>query len=573
MSIFKKSEKSLLNLKEDAKLTFVVLFIAGCGLVYQYLLASYSGRVIGSLEAVIYTVLTLMIIGMGIGSFLARFFENKFLAFSVLESLIGVLAVLAFIVTSGTHVLSNNLPIIISDIFHLPIEYVMKGGVINTFERILNSSSYIMAFILGVLIGMEIPLIASIREELYKNKKLDNNIGVIYGVDYLGAGIGAFIYIFILMKVQIYTAMSIVASTNVFVGFIFICFFHKQIKKVKLVVTVQVLTTLFIWGACSGLSNWETMLKQSMFKDNLVYSYNTPMQNLSITKGVNVYTGETSMTFFINGKTQFAEEDEGIYHSFLTYPAIAASGLAKDILIIGGGDGLALRDVLRTNPKHVTLLDLDPELVNLFKNPVYNESGVQVNEELILLNENSFNDERVEVVFGDAYLNVRELMRKGKKYGAIIVDLPDPSHPDLNKLYTNYFYEMLNNILAESGVVSIQSTSPYLAKNVFISIGKTLKEAGFIVDQYQHIVPSFGGQWGWTIGTKIYPSARDRLTKLDVFPIEDEFLTRGKVLSAFEFGKNYYKNIDDVEVNYLGSQRMYQYYLESWSKTTKSVFE
>jgi spermidine synthase len=572
-SLVSKFKNSLDIYMKDIKLSFIVLFIAGCGLVYQYLLASYASRVIGSMETVIYTVITLMMLGMGGGAFLAKFFKNKFLAFSILESVIGLLAVFTIFIVSGTHALSNNLPIIISNLFNIPIEHVMQGGIINKIHTFLNSTTYIMAGVIGLLIGMEIPLIASIREELHKGKDLENNVGVIYGVDYIGAGIGATIYILVLMQIEIYTALGIVATTNVLIGFLFICFFRKNIKHTNIVVTVQVITALLIWIGCSNLSDWEKTLKQSMFKDPLIYSYNTQVQNLSLTKGKNIYTGETSLTFFINGKTQFSEEDEGIYHSFLVYPAIAAAGMPKDILIIGGGDGLALRDILRTNPNSVTLLDLDGKLINFFKNPVYDEEGLQINEEILELNENAFNDERVNVVLGDAYLNVKKLLFERKKYGAIIVDLPDPSHPDLNKLYTTSFYEVLNGLLADSGAIAIQSTSPYLAKNVFLSIGKTLKESGFIVNQYQHIIPSFGGQWGWTIGTKIYPSARDRLGNLDVFPIDDEFLTRGKVLGAFEFGKNYYQNLDNVQVNRLGSQKMYQYYLKSWERTTKSVFE
>lgn len=573
MQITDKVKKSFIVYKQDLKLSFIVLFIAGCGLVYQYLMASYAGRIVGSLETVIYTVLTLMILGMGCGSFLAKYFKNKFLAFSILESLIGVLAVFTFFIISGSHALANNMPHIISETFNVPIEQVMDGGIIANIYTFLNSVTFIMALMIGALIGMEIPLIASIREEIYKGKKLENNIGVIYGVDYIGAGIGAFIYILVLMKFEIYNALAIVAMTNVLIGFIFICFFHKYIKKVKTVVSFQIITSVLIIFGCSNLNNWELILKQSLFTDHLIYSKNTQYQNLSITKGKNIYNGETSLTFFINGKTQFAEEDEQIYHSFLVYPAIASSGMSKDILVIGGGDGLALRDILKTNPDNVTLLDLDEDLVKFFKDPVYDESGKQQNKELIELNEHSFSDERVTLIYGDAFLNIKKLAMERKRFGTIIVDLPDPSHPDLNKLYTTEFYDYLNVLLADSGAVVIQSTSPYLAKNVFLSIGKTLHNSGFIVDQYQHIIPSFGGQWGWTIGTKIFPSAKDRLKNMDVFPIEDEFLTRGKVLGSFEFGKNYFKNIEKVKVNRLGTQSMYNYYLKSWERTTKSVYQ
>lgn len=559
--------------KIDIKLAFVVMVIAGCGFVYQYLISSYSSRIIGSMETVIYTVITIMVLSMGFGSFLAKYFKHKFETFSILESVIGLLAVMTIFIISGAEALSNNLPIIIQETFGLPEEFVLQGGFIKTIHLLLNSATYIMAFILGTLIGMEIPLIAAIREKLYEGVELKNNVGVIYGIDYVGAGIFAFIWIFILMKLEIPVSLAILACTNVIIGFMFIFLFKKNIKKIKTVLSVQVISSIIILYACSSLNSWEHMLKQSMFKDELIYSKNTTYQNLSITKQINPYNQERILTFFINGKTQFSEGDEGVYHSLLVYPTLFAADMPENVLIIGGGDGLALRDVLRTNPKSVTLLDLDEDLVELFKNPQYTKKGEQINAELIEMNERAFHDKRVELKFGDAYLNVKQLIKENKKYGAIIVDLPDPSHPDLNKMYTVDFYKHLNFLLASNGAISIQSTSPYRAKNVFISIGKTLNEAGFNVDQYQHIIPSFGGQWGWTIGTKSLPYPKQRLKQLENLPYEDEFLTKEKMLSTFEFGRNYYKNIDKVKINKLGSNAMYNYYLEAWRTETKSVFE
>jgi spermidine synthase len=566
MGLLRKYEK-------DIKLAIVVMFIAGCGFVYQYLISSYSSRVIGSMETVIYTIITIMVISMGFGSFLAKYFKNKFVVFSILESIIGLLAVVTIYFISGAEALSNNLPAIISEAYQLPPEYLPKGGFINTIYSILGATPYIMSFILGTLIGLEIPLIASIREELYKGTDLKNNIGIIYGIDYIGAGIAAFIWILFLMKLEVHVSLAILANTNVVIGFVFILFFRKNITKIKTVMGVQILTSILIVYLCAELPDWNKKLTQSLYKNEVIYTKNTQYQQLAITREINPYSNERILSFFINGKTQFSEGDEGVYHSLLVYPALMAANMPKNVLVIGGGDGLALRDILKTKVESVTLLDLDESLVNLFKNPVYSDGGEQINKDLILLNNRAFWDERVKVIYGDAYLNIKKLIKENKKFGAIIIDLPDPSHPDLNKLYTTDFYKKINYLLTDSGAVAIQSTSPYLAKNVFISIGKTLHKANFIVDQYQHIIPSFGGQWGWTIGTKIHPSARARIERFEELPFEDEFLTKGKILSTFEFGKNYYKNVDNIKVNDLGSNSMYNYYLESWRTETTSVFE
>lgn len=557
----------------DLKLTFVVMIIAGCGFIYQYLLASYSSRIVGSFETVIFTIMTIMVFFMGLGAFVAKHFKNKFLVFSILESVIGIVAITNIFVISGANALANELPQIISDIFGVDLNLFMQFGWVSNIQEFLDYSSYLMAAILGLLIGMEIPLLASIREELFKNKKLENNIGVIYGVDYIGGAIGAMLWIYVLLKHEIQDSIQIVSITNVIVGFIFILMFHKNIKKIKTALCVQILTTIFIFSAGSIIGDWQYFLQNSMYKDKLVYSENTQFQNFAVTESYNHVTKEYRHSLFINGHTQFSDSDEGIYHSLLVYPALIASGLPDDVLIIGGGDGLAARDVLRSNPKSVTLLDLDPRLVEFFQKPHYDDKNIQINKFFIELNEGAFSDERVSFLFGDAYLNIKKLLANNRKFGTIIIDLPDPSHPDLNKLYSFEFYSILYQLLENNGAIAIQSGAPYAAKKAFISIGKTLQASGFHTQQYQHIVPSFNGQWGWTIGVKSLPSVKYRLASIKEMPIDDEWLTKGKMLSTFEFGKNYYKDIDKIDVNTIDNNKTYLYYTDAWTGLTKSAFE
>ncbi|MCK5191365.1 MAG: hypothetical protein KAR12_15075, partial [Methylococcales bacterium] len=169
----------------------------------------------------------------------------------------------------------------------------------------------------------------------------------------------------------------------------------------------------------------------------------------------------------------------------LTYPALAASARHDKILIIGGGDGLAVRDVLRWNPQQVTLLDLDSGLIELFKTPII-EKGKVVNQRLIAANHDAFNDKRVHTIFGDAFISIDALIREQQMFDTVIIDLPDPSHPDLNKLYSTRFYHKVFNVLAGDGAMVVQSTSPYHAKDTFISIGKTIKHADFKHVQQYH---------------------------------------------------------------------------------------
>lgn len=559
----------------DVILSPIVMIIAGCGLVYQYLLASYAGRIIGVMEKSIFLIMSIMILFMGIGSFFAKRYKDKFYSFSILESCVGFTALATIFIISGANAFSNILPEILANTFNIPLEFSMHYGFISTIQDFLNSFSYIMAAFLGFMLGMEIPFIAAIREKLYKGTVLENNIGVIYGVDYLGAAIGAGLWIYYLMGLDVSQSLQYVTTTNVIVGFVFLLCYSKHMTKQKLrkALLFQVVTSVIIIYACHHLDKWQNILESTLYKDKIVYSANTPFQHFVVTSSINPSTKVQRNSLFINGKTQFSDSDEGIYHAFLVYPPLIAAGLPKDVLVIGGGDGLAVRDILRTNPDSVTLLDLDPTLVNFFTNEVIDNEGNVVNYDFIALNDGAFKDNRVHTMFGDAYLNVKELIAKGKKFGAIIVDLPDPSHPDLNKLYSKEFYTLLNQLLVNDGAISIQSTSPYSAKAAFISIGKTLSAANFHVQQYQRNIPSFSGQWGWTIGTKSLPMAKARIANYEDLPIDDEWLTKGLLLGGFEFGKNYYHNIDNIKVNTIDNNATYNYYLKAWEDLDKSVFQ
>ena len=189
-----------------------------------------------------------------------------------------------------------------------------------------------------------------------------------------------------------------------------------------------------------------------------------------------------------------------------------------------------------------------------------------LNQRLITANQNAFNDPRVHTVFGDAFINIDKLIHQEDVFDTIIIDLPDPSHPDLNKLYSTSFYHKLFNLLAGDGAMVIQSTSPYHAKNTFMSIGKTVKHANFRhVQQYHHNVPSFG-EWGFTIATKNGLSAQQRIQNLTSLPVDDSWITQGLMLAAFEFGKDYFQPIDNIKINRLGSMVAYQYHRSDWKK-------
>lgn len=306
-------------------------------------------------------------------------------------------------------------------------------------------------------------------------------------------------------------------------------------------------------------------LSNVLYKDKVIYSDSTKYQHVVITERLSRTQTAPINDLFLNGRLQFSSADEQIYHTMLVYPAMLASNRHDNVLIIGGGDGLALRDVLKWPVKHATLVDLDGQLLSLFglSNQPY-QAPQPLKEKLTALNHNALNDPRANVIVADAFLEVERMLDRGLLFDTIIIDLPDPNHPDLNKLYSDYFYNHVKQLLAPDGALVIQSTSPYHAKKAFISIAKTVKQAGFAhVEQYQQNIPSFG-QWGWTIATRSGQPASERIAQIAQFPVATNWLNQKYLQAAFAFPNNFFSNNKDIEVNRLGTGILYDYYRQAW---------
>ncbi|MEN8167822.1 MAG: polyamine aminopropyltransferase [Pseudomonadota bacterium] len=554
------------RLTSERRLDLAVLTIlaigAGCGLVYEYLLSHYAGRVLGAMEVAIFGIITVMMVFMGIGSFLARNVKNPYAGFAWLEIILALLGSTSVLLIGSLFALSELFPKILMDTFGLTADLAPSGGLIATMEGIARFSPYLIGAVLGTLIGMEIPLISEIRSDIHKGG-LKNNAGSVYGIDYIGAGVGATLWLLFMLAMDVSLAGALTASANLTVGILFFLLFRKKIRWPAPLLAAHVLTAIVVIQVYDKGRDWSDTMEDLLYRDEVAYRLNTKHQRLVVTERIMDPAKPKVLTFYINGRTQFASSDEHIYHAMLTYTALAASARHKKILVVGGGDGLAVRDILRWNPEKVMLLDLDEDLVRLFREPMTEPVD---NSRLLAANGGSFSDPRVEFRFGDAFLSVDELLRDEALFDAIIVDLPDPSHPDLNKLYSTRFYAKLYGLLAGDGAMVVQSTSPYHAKKTFISIGKTVQHAGFAhVDQYHANVPSFG-EWGWTIATKNGKSARARLAELENLPVDDGWTTKGLLLAAFEFEKGFYDDWESIDVNRLGTMVAYRYHYNDWQR-------
>ena len=553
--------------RHDIVLVFTMAILAACGLVYEYLMAHFAGRILGSVEPTIYAMIGLMIVAMGLGAFSAKWINSIYKGFAWVELTIGLLGGLSILIMSASVAFVYLLPQWIRSIYGIDFSIELAGGFIETLRLSSKILPYGFGFVIGFFVGMEIPLIARIRENIH-GKHLEHNLGTMYGADYIGAGVGAAIWITVCLKVPVTYAAVGTAGINVLVGLIFLCIYRQKITHILPlwighVAVAVILIVMSIYGV-----QWMTRLNDTLFKDDVIYQVQTPYQNVVITERTINANAPKITSLYINGRLQFASNDEKIYHAYLTTPAILAANRHAHLLIIGGGDGRALRDLLKWNPSSVTLIDLDSQLIDLFSGNDL-KAPRKVSERLTTINRNAFKDSRVKVIREDAFVEIEnqtQLIASGAPYyDAVIIDLPDPSHPDLNKLYSSFFYSRIRNILSADGAIGIQSTSPYHAKEAFQSIGKTLADAGFLVDQYHANVPSFG-EWGWTIGTLTGASGLTRIERTESIILDNHLLSKSEILASFIFPSNFYDNIENVKINHLGDHTIFQYHQRAWQQ-------
>lgn len=545
----------------DALLLGIMAVGAACGIIYEYLLAHYAGRVLGSVDVAVYGMIGVMVASMGVGAFYARTINNPYTGFAWLEAIISVIGGTSILLMAAVVSYAFVLPNELQQTFGLDPSVIADGGPVHALREVSKIVPYLLGAVLGFFIGMEIPFIARIREDLYE--KVENNAGTVYGMDYIGGGVGAAIWVTVCLSQPIIISAAATALLNLLLGAVFIAKFWHKIRWVALLALMKVIVGMLLVAVLLKGNTWINSMNSMLYKDKVVYSNNTRFQNLVVTERIVGGVGHPILSLYINGRLQFSSADEDIYHAMLVSPAMLASARNEKVLVIGGGDGLAVRDILRYQPKSLTLVDLDPAMTRLFSGQ--EESAEPwLNKRLRDLNADALNDPRVSVVNEDAFLYVERLVAKRQAYDVIIVDLPDPSHPDLNKLYSVYFYRQLSNLLSGDGAIAVQSTSPYHSKNAFLSIGKTVAEAGLNAQQYHSNVPSFG-EWGWTIASKVGADPLSRI-KSGTNEVQSDVINHDFILGAFTFPKPFFNQLELIEVNRLNSPVLYTYHSEGWRK-------
>jgi len=496
-----------------------VIIIATCGLIYELLAATLSSYVLGDSVTQFSLVIGIYLSAMGVGSWLSGFLDNN-LAKRFVE------IELAVAVIGG---------------FSAPLLFLTFANV-SYFSVIL----YSIIFVIGALVGLEIPLLMRILKDELDFKKL---VARVLALDYVGALVASLLFpIFLVPKLGLTRTSLVFGILNAGVGIWGTWLLENLIKKrdVNILRIKGFIIVILLLIAFIKADSLTSLAEDALFADNIIYAKSSPYQRIVVTKG------KVGYSLFLNGNLQFNSFDEYRYHEALVHPAFAAFGKdAKRILVLGGGDGLAVREIFKyPSVESVTLVDLDPLMTQVSKSvPALGD-----------LNRHSLEDSRVSIINNDAFVWLDN--NETEPFDIAVVDFPDPNNFALGKLYTTRFYNLLKAKLKPDASVVIQCTSPLFARKSFWSIIKTLEAAGFHVKPFQTTVPSFG-IWGYALA-KLQPF--NAPTKLPE-NIELKFLNDNVFASMFDFSSDIALLKDEeIEINRLDNQALVRYYEAEWRR-------
>jgi len=496
------------NRTKEIALLFGTFLIAICGLVYELLEGTLSSYLLGDSIYHFSLVIGLFMSSMGVGAWLSRFIEENleraFVQLQLTIALVGGFS--AFIL-------------------------FFAFAYIDNYDAFL----YLITISLGSMLGVEIPLIIRILKESFS---LKTNISNVFTVDYIGALFASLLFPLVLVpKLGLMQTSFLFGMLNLFVGGMAWFIFRELLGKKYIVYLLTVLVILVsgFWQSTKLTS----MIENKLYKNNIIYKTQTPYQKIVIT------ANSGRVQCYINGAIQFDSIDEHRYHESLVHPVMMTTPKHEKILIIGGGDGMALREVLKYKDiGDITLVDLDPAMTTVFKE----------NRTLSKLNDNAYSNPLVTVVNQDAWKFIEET---NSLYDVIILDLPDPNNISLSRLYSETFYKILSNHLSRSGAMVTQASSPLFTQKAFWSIFETMKSSRLYTKAYHTYVPSFG-EWGFVMASKFPIHFENLEPKKDLKYLNSEVLSR---MEIFE------KDIAQLEVepNRLSTHKLIEYYDKGWT--------
>lgn len=487
------------------------LLIAACGLIYQLVAGALASYLLGDSIMQFSTVIGTYLFAMGIGSWLSRYVQRgitvRFVWVELIVAIVGGFS---------------------STLLFLAFAYT------DAFQVLL----YALVIVIGTLGGLEIPLLMRILKDDFDFKDVVANV---LTFDYLGALGASLLFPLVLVPVLgLVRAALFFGIVNALVGLWSIRLFRDSLGGARR--SLQVSAVLVIGVLVAGFAAGDRLTRTAegdIYADEVIFARDTRYQRIVLTAWKN------DLRLFLNGHLQFSSRDEYRYHESLVHPGLAALPGARKVLVLGGGDGLAVREVLKyPGVQEVVLVDLDPEMTDLFSS----------HASLVALNERALMSPRVRVVNADAFVWATQ---NEEMFDFVVVDFPDPNNYAVGKLYTAAFYRLLQRHVSRDGMIVVQSTSPMFARSAFWSIEATLRESGLKTWPYHAYVPAFG-EWGFIL------AGRGGYAPPTQLPAGLRYLTPGMLPQLFQFPADMGRV--EVQANRLNDQVLVRYYANDWEQ-------
>ncbi len=442
----------LRHTSEGAVLLLSVFVVASCGIAYELVIGATGAYISGDGVTQFSLTIGVYLFAMGLGSFLSRQVTKNLLStFITVELVVGLVGGFA-----------NTILFLVY-------------GFMTGYEVVF----YTLLIFVGTMIGLEIPLLLRLLNQ-YGSLRI--NVANVLGLDYVGALLVAVAFPLVLLPALGLMRTSLLFGIlNVAVAGGNLIFFRR--RKLSKALPMGVIVSLLALIIAFGYTNTLVRLGEAeQYDDEIILTRQTKYQRIVLTRW------NKEIRLFLDRNIQFSSRDEHRYHEALVHPALSTIPNRDRILILGGGDGLALREVLKyRDVKEVVLVDLDREMVDLCR----------TNKHIRKLNKDSLSSKRVKLVYRDAWSWLHE---DHGRFNAVLVDMPDPSSEKVAKLYSLGFYRLCRRHLAADGALVVQSTSPYFAPGAFWCIHETLKAAKLYVTPIHVHVPTFG-MWGFNLAS------------------------------------------------------------------------
>lgn len=494
-----------------------VFVVAACGLLYELAAGAIASYVLGDSILQFSTIIGTYLFAMGVGSWLSRYIDRQLPAqFLRIELLVGLVGGL--------------MPVVL----FLCNAYAPQG-----FRVLL----YGLVMLIGTLVGLEIPIVMRI---LKRNVQLKDLVSQVLTFDYLGAlAVSVAFPLLLVPQLGLIRTGLLFGLLNALVALWALWLFRFELRAFKTHVLSALAVIAVLFAALLGAERISSFAEDKFYQDKIIFSATSPYQRIVVTQG------NAGHRLYLNGNLQFAQRDEYRYHEALVHPVMAAHGAPKRVAVLGGGDGMAVREVLKyPGVESVTLVELDPNMTRIFSQQ----------PQLAALNGGALQSPKLKIVNTDAF---KYLEDSRETFDVIIVDFPDPSNFSLGKLYSTSFYALLDKALSASGYAVIQSTSPLVARKSFWTVVRTVEEVGLTATPYHAHVPSFG-EWGFIVASR---RPFKPVMAQDAFPKDLRFLNAQTLPLLFDFPLDMRKV--DAQPNRMSNQSLVLTFEEEWGKVLR----